>query len=85
MKAPEEIVNNTGWDVFDNQLRRIAYSESRVLSMIKQAQIEAWNEAIEAAAKSAKSVKRALVDSHTGFEYYGRVPINKKSILKLKK
>ena len=77
MKTPEEILSNIHFleGYIDDYCSPDLEASSNI---IKQAQIEAWNEAIDAAAESAtawSSIPRG----------YNDATVDKQSILKLKK
>ena len=80
MKTPEEILSNIHFleGYIDDYCSPDLEASSNI---IKQAQIEAWNEAIDAAAKYVKIKKRM-----TGSLFsVPTLTVDKQSILKLKK
>ena len=77
MKKAEEIVNEILVDV---ENRPVFFREQDVVDLIAQAQKEAYNQAIDDAAKSA-----VAYDTEPRPRFYSSCVVDEESILKLKK
>ena len=88
MKTPEEILKNTSnasGHKLSEYISDAGYVWQMIIKAMKEYGTQSYNEAIDDAADNARSVKHELIDQYTGFSYYDYLPIDKRSILKLKK